>query len=104
MPRCECGRLAMPTYEQGPFLTQKLLGYTCSEHGFLHHSAIVYERSTMDEPKTDYVHLVHARAKDGLMIVVGVYKWKDDAFIKAKECYEAFDEVSVTRQDVQQKP
>lgn len=76
-----------------------LITYVCPEHGVLHHSAIIYERSDMEETRQAMCHVLYVKDESGHMIINGVFKEEDEsaAFQKARECYGAFDEVAVAR-------
>lgn len=93
--RCECGQIAWPIFSE---FTGKVLAYSCSLHGYLHHSAIIYEeRNLMPEEEQKTMHAVYVRMYGSEWMINSTYQYKDDAFIKAKECYDAFDEVFIGR-------
>lgn len=94
---CECGAKGLPIRSANGCHT---LAYACPIHGVLHHSALVYERSTMPEDKDKPIcHVLYVKDDTGHMIINGVFKEEDEdaAFAKARECYGAFDEVAVAR-------
>lgn len=95
LARCECGRIGQPIFD--PADRKRIICYVCPKHGYLHHSAIVYERSNMEQPKN--CHVVYVRDDTQHMVINGVFKEEDEdaAFLKARELYGAFDEVAVAK-------
>lgn len=111
-PQCECGERAIPIYqsdEDQPFLKEAwIVGYRCPVHGPLTHDAIVYERSEVTENEHAPAHAVYVRSSfehdpEG-MVINSIYLIEEDAFTKARELYEAFDEVSVCHTTVRRHP
>lgn len=97
--RCECGKPAYPIRSPG---TGSVIVYVCPEHGYLHHSALIYERSDMpctpspeEEQHTGYMHAVYVMDDHGNWMVNSTYADVADAFTKAKDVYDAWAAVQV---------
>lgn len=105
MPRCECGRQAMVVMDMDVYEDTGLIhinGYICPEHGYLHHSALIYEGSNMPEETDAYA--VYVRDDLEGMVINSIYTDKSDAVDKVGELIGAFREVSIVATTVEKRP